>query len=254
MWPIHIALANEATCAKFNTRFFHCFALCGGNIDGGKFAERVEWLDKSDGWLARDVNGNGKIDSATELFGQTGGTAAYYKLAALDSNKDGKLTSADTQWSTLRMWRDADQDGLTDAGELKTLAEWKITSISLKETDAKTLDGHAVAGTSSFVMNGTKRQAADVLLETDQMNSWYVGDGTAASTKIDVETLFLPLSRGYGALPSLQFAMSQDAVLKAQVKAFAGLNIKTQMDEVYDKVYRILYQWAGGKPSAIGTL
>ncbi|MES2985250.1 MAG: hypothetical protein V4735_08700 [Pseudomonadota bacterium] len=54
------------------------------DIDGDKFAEHVEWLDANDGWLARDVNKNGVIDNATELFGETGGRSAYGKLAALD--------------------------------------------------------------------------------------------------------------------------------------------------------------------------
>ncbi len=149
----------------------------------------VEWLDKNDGWLARDINNNGKIDNATELFGETGGTSAYAKLAALDSNKDGKLTSVDTAYSTLRIWQDSNQNGRTDAGELKTLGELKITSVSLKQTDARYLDGHKVAGTSSFTINGVTRQAADVLLQTDQLNSWYIGNGSGNDVKVDMETL-----------------------------------------------------------------
>ncbi|MES2985248.1 MAG: calcium-binding protein [Pseudomonadota bacterium] len=219
------------------------------DIDGDKFAEHVEWLDAADGWLARDVNKNGVIDNATELFGETGGSSAYGKLAALDSNKDGKLTSADTAWKTLRIWQDVNQNGQTDSGELKTLAAHKITSVSLKETSAKTLNGHAVAGTSSFVMNGVKHTAADVLLKTDQLDSWYVGDGTAASTEIDLEALLLPQSRGYGVLASLPFAMTQDATLKAKIVALVEMDVNTRMHTVYDKVREILYQWAGHTPA-----
>ena len=79
------------------------------DIDGDKFAEHVEWLDKNDGFLVRDLNANGKIDAVKEMFGEDGGTTAYAKLAALDSNKDSKITSADTAWSTLRIWQDANR-------------------------------------------------------------------------------------------------------------------------------------------------
>ncbi len=216
------------------------------DIDGDKFAEHVEWLNKNDGFLVRDLNGNGKIDSVKEMFGDNGGTSAYAKLAKLDSNHDGKIDAHDSGFAALRIWRDANGNGKVDAGEMKTLAQMKIASLSLQETSATMLDGHAVSGTSSFTYtNGITRTAADVLFETDQLNSWYVGDGSAASTTIDRETLFLPMSRGYGTLPSLHNAMTQDHGLKLLMQRLVDTDISIQMQTVYDQVSNIVLRWAG---------
>ena len=52
-------------------------------------------------------------------------------LRGLDENRDGKVTAADVLWNTLRVWQDADSDGVTDDGQLKLLGELGITEFSL---------------------------------------------------------------------------------------------------------------------------
>ena len=52
-----------------------------------------------------------------------------------DTNGDGKLTAADAAWGEFRVWQDADQDGVTDAGELKTLDQMGFTQIGLTYDD-----------------------------------------------------------------------------------------------------------------------
>jgi Ca2+-binding RTX toxin-like protein len=217
------------------------------DIDGDQFAEHVEWVKGDDGFLVRDLNGNGQIDSVAEMFGDNGGTTAYDKLAALDSNSSGTLTSADTAWSTLRVWQDANEDGNVDSGELKTLSELNITSINTSHTSDTVLGGRPVDGTSTFVMNGATRTAADLLLDTDQLNSWFVGDGTAASIEIDPDAMYLPLSRGYGTLPSLHYAMTDDATLKGMVEDFATIDMGSTGYSLYDQLDEILIRWAGAE-------
>ncbi len=56
------------------------------DIDNDGFAEGMEWLDANDGFLARDLNGNGKIDNGAEMFGDNAGTSAYYKLAQYNTS------------------------------------------------------------------------------------------------------------------------------------------------------------------------
>jgi hypothetical protein len=133
------------------------------DIDADGFAEKTEWIKPSDGFLVRDLNGNGRIDSQAEMFGDNAGTSAYAKLAALNSNNTGAsanaLTSADTAWNTLRVWQDANSNGKTDAGELKTLSSLSITSVGLQSSTTTSLAGHKVAGTSTFIKNGVTQKA-----------------------------------------------------------------------------------------------
>jgi len=213
------------------------------DIDNDGFAEGMEWLDKNDGFLVRDTNGNGRIDNQREMFGDDGGTTAYQKLAQLDTNHDNRVSAADAGFSGLRIWQDLNSNGKTDAGELKTLESLQIVSLSLQLTNATSLNGHAVAGTSEFTRaNGSVGVAADVLFDVRQSDSIYVGSDTSVSPPVDASTLFLPLSRGYGTLPALHYAMTQNSSLKAMVTELAGLEL-SRLDEVYDRVYTILLAW-----------
>ena len=60
------------------------------NVDG--FAERTGWVNKDDGLLVIDTNGNDRIDDGSELFGDQAGFAhGFAQLAALDTNQDGVM-------------------------------------------------------------------------------------------------------------------------------------------------------------------
>ena len=98
--------------------------------DNSGFAENTGWVSKDDGLLVRDINGNGQIDNGTELFGNnsvlsSGEKAAngFEALADLDSNSDGVFNSSDTAWNQVKVWKDANQNGEVDEGELLTLEQ-----------------------------------------------------------------------------------------------------------------------------------
>ncbi len=218
------------------------------DIDNDGFAEGIEWINKNDGFLVRDLNGNGAIDNQKEMFGDDSGTTAYAKLALFDTNNDGKIDSADTSFTTLKIWQDLDSDSLTDAGELKTLAQAGISSLSLQLTNATILDGHAIAGTSSFTRtDGTVGIAADVMLEMNNEDNLYVGSDLTKPPALDLSTIFLPLSRGHGAIKPLQYAMTDSPVLKQMVIDLVNIDTNTQMHEVYDRVNDIILEWTGAK-------
>lgn len=69
------------------------------DIDGDLYAERTGWVKPDDGFLVRDLNGNGVIDDLTEMFGNstTGGLAM---LGQLDRNGDGKVDATDDREDT----------------------------------------------------------------------------------------------------------------------------------------------------------
>jgi hypothetical protein len=106
--------------------------------DGDGIKNATGWIKADDGLLVLDLNGNGTIDSGRELFGDntllpSGSTAlqGYQALAQHDSNLDGRISSLDTLLNQLRIWQDANQDGISQSTELKTLSQAGIQSISV---------------------------------------------------------------------------------------------------------------------------
>jgi Ca2+-binding RTX toxin-like protein len=216
------------------------------DMDNDGFAERTAWATGGDGLLALDKNGNGKIDNQNELFGNNATYAnGFLNLKQYDSNSDNKITSADAQWNNLRVWVDADNDGVTDAGELKTLSSLNITQISLSSTALTNtyLNENLVSDTSSFTINGVTRTISDVWFRNDTMDTRYQGDVT-----LDVRTLFLPTLKGFGNLKDLHVAMSQDTSLLTMVQNLVttwNINKFSDSTALNNEIKTILYKWAG---------
>jgi hypothetical protein len=148
-------------------------AANGVNFDltGLGQADQVAWASAQDGLLVRDINGDGVINNGTELFGaatelsngQRAGNG-YAAMADLDSNADGKLSAADAKFSELKLWVDADSDGITDGGELKGLVDMGVVELNLdfaKGTEFN--NGNLLSMTSSYTSaDGSQHDMADV--------------------------------------------------------------------------------------------
>ncbi|MCL6707845.1 DUF5801 domain-containing protein [Pseudomonas sp. R2.Fl] len=126
------------------------------DIDADGKADRIAWTSK-DGILAYDIDGNGTIDNGSELFTPSFNGGSYASgvaaLAALDSNGDGRVDAQDEAFSKLSIWIDADNDGVSDAGELSSLADHGVTSISLATTAGGTEDGQTVFSEGTFTFD-----------------------------------------------------------------------------------------------------
>ena len=72
-------------------------------------------------WLARDVNGDGKINDGSELFGPQSGDG-FAELAALDEDGNGVIDSGDSGFDALRLWH-------SDSGQLQSLKEAGIAAL-----------------------------------------------------------------------------------------------------------------------------
>ncbi|MBW8296491.1 MAG: VCBS domain-containing protein [Sphingopyxis sp.] len=106
------------------------------NSDG--VAESTAWVGADDGLLAIDKNGDGKVNNGAELvFGGAGMSDLQGLAATYDGNGDGKLDAADAEFAKFGIWQDANSNGVTDAGEFRSLISQGIISIAL------TSDGHA---------------------------------------------------------------------------------------------------------------
>ena len=145
------------------------------DIDHDGKKELTGWTSAQDGIVVMDLNGNGIIDGIHETLSEyfTGvagtdgdaGTKPYLNgfeaLKSLDSNHDGKFTSADATWASVKIWVDADHDGETDSGELKSLPELGITTINLTTNKQSGLvnGGNEVLASGTFVQNGVTKEA-----------------------------------------------------------------------------------------------
>jgi hypothetical protein len=208
--PLVLDLNNNGieTTALYETKVFF-------DIDADGFAEKVGWVKPTEGLLAIDTNNNGKIDDITELFGDDK-QPAFDKLRRFDSNHDGKINASDADYSKLLVWQDLNTDGRTDSGELKTLQEAGVKEISLTETktDSYQNDNYISTSATFTKFDNSTSQIADVHFMNDNTNTWFMG----------AQTLLLPLSRGYGSLPSLHIAMTNDATLKGMMREITSLS------------------------------
>jgi hypothetical protein len=115
------------------------------DIDGDGTNEQVTWtmLNADTGFFWVDLNGNGKVDNGTELFGAdthinrlTRAANGFVALAQYDlqrngGNGDGVLSAADTVWQELKLWVDWNHNGAIDPGETSTMDDLHIQSIDL---------------------------------------------------------------------------------------------------------------------------
>jgi hypothetical protein len=132
------------------------------DIDGDGKQDKTSWTKSGQGFddafLVLDKNKNGEIDSGKELFGDQNGSAnGYDELAKLDSNKDGTIDTKDAAYKELQVWADLDGDGKVGNGELKSLEETGVTSISTQNTgtvgEKQDQHGNDISLESTFTRN-----------------------------------------------------------------------------------------------------
>jgi len=109
--------------------------------------------DTDDAWLVLDQNSNGVVDGGKELFTnftpqpQSDDAHGFIALAEHDKpanggNGDGDIDSSDAVFARLRLWRDLNHNAISDAGELSTLPDLDIVSISLDWRESRRTDRH----------------------------------------------------------------------------------------------------------------
>ncbi|MGB1276377.1 MAG: calcium-binding protein, partial [Nannocystaceae bacterium] len=127
--PLVLAFDNEPVALTASVANFDI---------AGNGCVSTDWPTAATPWLALDRDRNGSIDGGHELFGNgtvmSGGMKAKHGFAALselDSNHDGRVTSADARWSELVLWADHDRDKVSTMWELTPVGEHGVTAIEL---------------------------------------------------------------------------------------------------------------------------
>ncbi|WP_291018266.1 calcium-binding protein [Hydrogenophaga sp.] len=191
-----------------------------------------------------DRNGNGWIDSGRELFGNhtllnDGAYAAdgFEALGALDGNADGVIDARDAGFAALRVWRDQDQDGVSDPGELHALDAIGLSQIDLAPTaHAETLaDGTRLDGLGSFNLDGQIHAYTDAWFAE---NPFHRAFNTPVASSINTA---LPDMQGSGAVRDLREAAALSPALADLLNQFALAETRDAQRVLLEP---ILHAWA----------
>ncbi len=208
------------------------------NIQNSDFSNKTGWISKYDAFLAIDKDNDGKITRQEELFG-TETQSGFEVLANYDSNNDGFINSSDSQFSSLKIWQDLNENGITDDGELKSLTEAGIASINLnavKINDEQ--NNNTITGMSTFTTtDGTMLHIYNVNLAFNKIYTQYNG-----SYELSADVLDMVWLRGYGQVADLQLAMTNDEDLKTFVRELSRYD---DAKALYNKMDEFLAKWIG---------
>ncbi|PJK10117.1 hypothetical protein CO608_05335 [Lysobacteraceae bacterium NML08-0793] len=220
--------------------------------DGNRVAEATGWVAPDDGFLVIDKNGNGLIDDGSELFGdgnpdafhdpevQNTLSAGIRALRRYDSNQDGVFDAADAAFGQVRVWRDLNQDGVSQANELFTLADVGIQSINLNPVstaDADVGHGNVADSTGQFTRtDGSHGNFYDMLLANNPFYRQFKDEVELTETARGLLDI-----HGSGAVRDLREAASLDETLAAMV---TGLAPGISRGDMLTQVDNILRRWA----------
>ncbi|MGL1833013.1 calcium-binding protein [Rhodocyclaceae bacterium SMB388] len=246
------------------------------NGDGVRTASG--WVLPDDGFLVLDRNGNGTIDDGTELFGdstplhdETGAVIGravdgFDALAQQDTNGDGVVDVEDANWSALRVWRDLNQDGVSQADELFTLDELGIVALSVDKRANRTplANGNLIADLGTFTRldgsSGTLGEVTAEMGDIDLIEDTFRSRFTDAIPLTEV-TAILPDMNGSGAVRGLREAATLSPDLAALLQAYSVADTRAEQMALLDQ---LIVEWGrtselavtgdgayGGRPTTV---
>ena len=171
--PIVIDLNGDGVHTIARADFHGSFDLLGTGS-----AIQTGWVSAQDGLLAIDSNGNGKIDNINELFGGNEKGTGFAKLSSYDSNHDGVVDARDDKFAELRIWRDANSNGVTDDGELMSLHDAGVASLTVAYTELPFLDANSnlhLERSSATLADGKAVDMTDVYFNVDAKDAAKAG-------------------------------------------------------------------------------
>jgi hypothetical protein len=131
------------------------------DLDGDGSSEKLPLFTSGSGYLALDLDNNGRIDSGRELFGPQSGDG-FADLSHLDSDGNGWIDENDAAFDRLAVWTPAAEGN----GNLRTLANLGIGALGLSQI------------ASPFALRGNGNEDLGII----KSSGLYLGeDGTAGS-------------------------------------------------------------------------
>ncbi|HEZ2921087.1 TPA: calcium-binding protein, partial [Neisseria meningitidis] len=163
----------------------------------------------------------------------------YAALAELDSNGDNIINAADAAFQTLRVWQDLNQDGISQANELRTLEELGIQSLDLayKDVNKNLGNGNTLAQQGSYTKtDGTTAKMGDLLLAADNLHSRFKDKVELTAEQAKAANL-----AGIGRLRDLREAAALSGDLANMLKAYSAAETKEAQLALLDN---LIHKWA----------
>lgn len=218
--------------------------------EGENKLESVGWIKPSDGWLVQDINKDGRISINREMYSDM----EYMRhrsswqpplLRELDDNQDELLDQRDAAFSKLRVWRDLNEDGESQPGELTPLSAHGITAFRLtdKVNDDKLRPGNSVIAPIYLTKNRGRASAALVNLDVDTFRSRILSPGRARSEpdQNSADNSPIPNIRGGGAVVDLADAARGSSRLRERVQSYLRSTSRHEQLSLLDD---IINAWA----------
>ncbi len=109
------------------------------DLNGDGTSELWPWVKPSTGILVWNEDGKGEITSGRQMFGSVTWwlffNDGYHALDCLDDNRDSVLSG--NELKGISVWFDTNSNGKSESGEIKSLEELGIISISTKSTSTE---------------------------------------------------------------------------------------------------------------------
>lgn len=213
------------------------------NADGVKTG--TGWVKGDDALLVRDLDTSGTIDSGRELFGDQTvlsngqiATNGFAALRDLDSNADGVIDASDAAFGELKVWRDLNQDGISQTDELQTLGEAGISSIGLTSTTSTTRhNGNAITSLGSYTKaDGSTGTTADVNLAINTATTEFSDEIEVPEALLD-----LPDMSGSGQVRDLLQAATLSPTLTDLLTQYSAATTRDAQMALLDQM---LLAWA----------
>ncbi|PWC78876.1 hypothetical protein [Azospirillum sp. TSH64] len=199
------------------------------DVTGDGVADSTGWIGAGNALLVQDSNGNGRIDDAHELVSEqfgNGFNSSLEALASLDRNHDGRLDATDEAFATLKVWQDINGDGVSQAAELRGLAEAGIRSIATTASPSDaTLAGSRILGTTNMTMaDGSSHAVAGVAFDVK----------AASAAQVQVQPQAAASGTNFAALLTSGLGLPADGTVVPQ-DTFSHLSDSTAAPHVFDQ-------------------
>ncbi|WP_162559093.1 cadherin domain-containing protein [Sphingorhabdus sp. EL138] len=238
------------------------------DIDGDGTKDQTGWIGGGQGFLALDRDGDGLITHGAEIsFIQDlpGARTDLEGLSAFDSNGDNVFDAQDARFGEFLVWQDANENGISEAGELLSLPDAGIVSIALVGTSQQQSDegNIGILGTSTFTRtDGTTAAVGDVALRWERISEPAVtqfpsntvfaldADGNGIIDPTTETLTFAQAMNGFDSDGDGQFTAADERYYDLRIWSDANDNGRAEVTELFGLDRLLPTETTGGVPSA----